>query len=487
MSNEHGEVIIRFDDVSFGYSPKKPILHEASFSVRKNAKVTIMGQNGAGKSTIFQMITGDLHPNNGEINITNGASIGIASQVMPQEHMTRTVKEFFETAYDNKKHDIDRDIKRVLEVVNLSVPTHWTVGDLSGGQQARLLLAHAIIDEPDILLLDEPTNNLDTQGIDHLISFLLAYEKTVIVISHDAAFLNLFTDGVLHLDVFTKKVDWYVGDYYDVVDEIAAQIEREQRQNARLKKNIIDRKEKVNEFSHKGGKMRRLASKLKDELEADEENMIDVRQEDKTIRPFVIPMQEFSGSLAHLNEITIMVGSEPVTKKLDIEIRKGEILRITGPNGIGKTTMLEALASDSHTGMTIMEGARVGYYRQDFSGLNFEQTPFEALEEVANEAGPQDIYEKAAQFLLKGEVLQNSIGSMSEGQKGLLSYARFVLQEPVLLILDEPTNHINFRHLPVIAQSLNNFKGAIIVVSHDDEFVSQLDVDSTINLEKLLS
>jgi len=371
--------------------------------------------------------------------------------------------------------------------VNLSVPTHWTVGDLSGGQQARLLLAHAIIDEPDILLLDEPTNNLDTQGIDHLISFLLAYEKTVIVISHDAAFLNLFTDGVLHLDVFTKKVDWYVGDYYDVVDEIAAQIEREQRQNARLKKNIIDRKEKVNEFSHKGGKMRRLASKLKDELEADEENMIDVRQEDKTIRPFVIPMQEFSGSLAHLNEITIMVGSEPVTKKLDIEIRKGEILRITGPNGIGKTTMLEALASDSHTGMTIKEGARVGYYRQDFSGLNFEQTPFEALEEVANEAGPQDIYEKAAQFLLKGEVLQNSIGSMSEGQKGLLSYARFVLQEPVLLILDEPTNHINFRHLPVIAQSLNNFKGAIIVVSHDDEFVSQLDVDSTINLEKLLS
>jgi len=481
----HGDVIIRFNDVSFQYSTNKPILTEASFSVRENSKVTIMGQNGAGKSTIFQLITGELKPDKGEINILNGASIGIALQVMPAEYVGLTVKEFFESTFDNKKHDIDRDIARVLEVVNLSVPTQWTVGDLSGGQQARLLLAHAMIHEPDILLLDEPTNNLDTQGIDHLIAFLLGYEKTVIVISHDAAFLNLFTDGVLHLDVYSKKVDWYVGDYYVVVEEIQAQVAREQRQNAQLKKNIIDRKQKVNQFSHKGGKMRRLASKLKDEIAEDEENMVTVRREDKTIAPFVIPVQEFSGAVAHLNEVTIIQDGAPRDKEVNIDIRKGEILRITGPNGIGKTTLLKALASEAHTGMVINEGARVGYYRQDFSGLDFEQTPFEALQQVMFEGSDQDVYAAAAHFLLRGDSLHTPIGSLSEGQKGLLSYARFVLQQPVLLILDEPTNHINFRHLPVIAQSLNNYDGAIIVVSHDDEFVDQLDVDSTLNLDKL--
>lgn len=481
----NSDVIIRFDAVSFGYSEHKPILHEASFSIRENAKLTIMGQNGAGKSTLFQLITGKLKPQSGEVNIRQNTRIGIALQVMPQEYIGLTVKEFFETVYEKKKHDIDRDIKRVLEVVNLSVPTQWTVGDLSGGQQARLLLARAIIDEPDILLLDEPTNNLDTQGISHLIEFILGYEKTVIVISHDAAFLNLFTEGVLHLDVFTQQVGWYVGNYYDVVEEIQAQVLREQRQNAQLKKNIIDRKQKVNQFSHKGGKMRRLASKLKEEIADDEENMVQVRREDKTIPPFRIPMQEFSGVVAQLNEVTVMKGAEPVTKEVGIQLRKGEVLQIVGPNGIGKTTLLKALASEAHTGMTIKEGARVGYYQQDFSGLNFEETPFQALKDVMLEGTDKDIYGTAAQFLLKGDVLNTPIRAMSEGQKGLLSYARFVLQQPVLLILDEPTNHINFRHLPVIAEALNNFEGAIIVVSHDEEFVELLNVDTTLNLEKL--
>jgi ATPase subunit of ABC transporter with duplicated ATPase domains len=479
-----GDVIIRFNDVTYQYNEKKQILKEANFSVRENAKVTIMGQNGAGKSTIFQLLTGVLQPTKGEINIKNGASIGIALQVMPKEYMELTVKEFFETAFEHIKHDIDRDIARVLELVNLSVPTTWTVGDLSGGQQARILLAHAIIHEPDILLLDEPTNNLDTSGIDHLIAFLLGYEKTVIVISHDADFLNLFTEGVLHLDVFTQQVNWYVGDYYDVVEEIAAQVKREERKNAQLKKNIADRKDKMNQFSHKGGKMRRLASKMRDEIADDEDNMVQVRREDKTIPPFTIPVQEFSGTVAHLNEVTIMKGGEPTSKEVDMEIRKGDILRITGPNGIGKTTMLEALASEAHTGMSIKEGARVGYYRQDFSSLDFDQTPFESLKEVMYEKGEEDIYKAAAKFLLKGDILHNKIGSMSEGQKGLLSYARFVLQEPVLLILDEPTNHINFRHLPIIAQALNDYEGAIIVVSHDEEFIGQIEVDSTLNLEK---
>ena len=486
--DHHGNVIISFKEVEFEYTAKKPVLNKASFTIRKNAKITIMGQNGAGKSTIFKLITGELVPQKGSINIEQDASIGIALQVMPEQFMDKTVTEFFETAFDEKIYDIDRRVAKMLDVVNLVVPTDRLIKNCSGGQQARLLLAYALINEPDILLLDEPTNNLDSEGIGHLISFLLGYEKTVVVISHDADFLNMFTDGVLHLDAFTKTTQQFVGDYYDVVEEISAQIERDKRKNAQLKKNIADRKAKVNQFSHKGGKMRKLASKMKEEIEDDEDNMVSVRQEDKTIKPFTIPVQDISGVIATLEQVSIMNGLEPTSHEVNIELRRGDVLRITGPNGIGKTTMLEALASQAHTGMNIKGDAKVGYYRQDFSGLDFSQNSFQSLEDVKEqgEGGQQEIYNTAAQFLITGDLLNNQIGSLSEGQKGLLSYARFVLQRPALLILDEPTNHINFRHLPVVAEALNSFEGAIILVSHDDEFVDKLNVTQTLELERFL-
>src|SRR3989338_4695335 len=208
---DHGNVILRFDKVSFHYDANKPILEEASFSVRENAKITIMGQNGAGKSTIFKLILGELQEISGKVHILNGASVGIGLQVMPKRFFEHTVLEYFETAFSEKTYNLEKLIKNVLEVVNFSTKLDKKIKDFSGGQLARLLLAYALIQEPDILLLDEPTNNLDTDGIDHLTGFLMMYPKTVLVISHDADFLNSFTEGVLNLDVHTSKVEQYVG------------------------------------------------------------------------------------------------------------------------------------------------------------------------------------------------------------------------------------------------------------------------------------
>lgn len=446
-------VVIRFDNVSFAYSDKKVILDEANFNVRRNSIVTIIGQNGAGKSTIFKLLLGKLKPQSGKINLELGTTIGIAEQMVPPEKLDLEVLTYFEDR-------TEPEIRKMLRTVNLDVPLTRKVRELSGGQKARLLLANAIISNPDVLLLDEPTNNLDKVGIEHLTSFLMEYKKTCIVISHDSDFLNCFTDGVLNLDVHTHKVEQFVGNYYDVLTEIAAKLERDRMANARLQKSIKDRFEKVNKLGGKSIVMSQLARRIREDIEEDREGAVEMRKEDKTIPDFIITDQEYVGDIIKIK------------KPIVTELVKGSRLLIKGPNGIGKSTLLKSILENKSA--EINPKIRVGYYSQDFTELNYDQTAYDSLFEVSQTKRTQDIFEAGARFLLSGDLLRNKIESLSDGQKGLLCYARFVLQQPGLLILDEPTNHINFRHIPVIAKAINNYEGPIIFVSHLPEFVEKI-------------
>ena len=176
MAND--SVVLRFSEVSFEYEHGKKLLDEVSFSVRMGSRITLMGQNGAGKSSIFKMIAGELEPTGGRIFRTPAnATIAMARQVMPKESLGLSVREYFAAAFDEQKYNLDKFIKDVFDVVHLDLPLDKKIGEFSGGQQARLLLAYALIQNPDILLLDEPTNNLDQYGIDHLTGFLMSYEK----------------------------------------------------------------------------------------------------------------------------------------------------------------------------------------------------------------------------------------------------------------------------------------------------------------------
>jgi ATPase subunit of ABC transporter with duplicated ATPase domains len=479
-----GEVILSFDEVSFEFGHNKPILDEVSFSVRKGMKVTLMGQNGAGKSTLFSMITGASKIESGKINKVNGITIAQAKQVISRDLLDLTVREFFEKCFKEKVYDIDVKIDEVLEVVNFHAPHDRIIRSFSGGQQARLLLASAIIQNPDLLLLDEPTNNLDKAGIEHLTDFLKKYPKTVIVISHDADFLNSFTDGVLYLDVYTKKVEQYFGNYFDVVKQISARIEKENMKNAQLAKEIQENKDKANFFSNKGGQMRLVAKRMREKAEELEEEKVDVRKEDKTIRPFIIPAQpELVGEILRLESYQVIKNHKATTRKTLVSMKKNNHLLLKGPNGIGKSTLLENIAKGGK-GTIIAPDVRVGYYRQDFSTLNFEHTVRESLLEVTLKKNEEDMRSVAAGFLITSDIINTKIGNLSEGQKGLVAFARLVLERPGLLILDEPTNHINFRHIPLIAEALNKYEGAMILVSHVPEFVEKIRIDEILDLEK---
>ncbi len=479
------EVITRFEGVSFGFGHNKPILHEVSFSVRTGSKVTVMGQNGAGKSTLFSLLTGERKPDEGSVHVTRGATIALGRQVILRGELGLTVKAFFENCFKEKVYDIDPKIAKVLEVVHLNAPLDRIVKSFSGGQQARLLLAAALIQDPDILLLDEPTNNLDKAGIAHLTEFLIASQKTCIVISHDAEFLNAFTDGVLYLDVHTHVIEQYAGNYNDVLKDITARIERENRKNAQLAKSIQENKDKVNFFAQKGAKMRLVAKRMRDKIEEMEESKVDVRREDRAIRPFVIPVQEgISSDVLTLSSVQVIVNHKPKKKAVNIAVRKGKHLLLSGPNGIGKSTLLESIAHQTASGMTLQKGVHVGYYRQDFSTLNFDHTVYQELKAVLPREDEEKIRSTAASFMITGGMVYTKIGDLSEGQKGLVAFARLVLERPGLLILDEPTNHINFRHLPIIAKALDQYEGAMILVSHVPEFVKQIRIDETLDLEK---
>ena len=192
------------------------------------------------------------------------------------------------------------------------------------------------------------------------------------------------------------------------------------------------------------------------------------------------------GVILKLDLVSVSKNHKFIDKKVDVTLNKRERLLLVGPNGIGKTTLLEKLASGHAKGEHIKEGVKIGYYRQDFSTLNFNETVYETLAKAMGSNGSeQDLRSHASGFLLDSEILKTKIGSLSEGQKGLVAFAVIALEKPGLLILDEPTNHINFRHIPIIAKAIDDFDGVIILVSHAQDFVNKIRVDFILDLGAL--
>jgi ATP-binding cassette subfamily F protein 3 len=284
-----------------------------------------------------------------------------------------------------------------------------------------------------------------------------------------------------------------------VVEQISARIEKENMANARRAKEIQANKDQAGIFAMKGGQMRLVAKRMREKAEELESEMVDVRKEDKTIRQFHIPSQpDLIGDVINISSYGMISPKthKPVKLTCNIKLRKKQHLLLSGPNGVGKSTLLESIVRDrcvGGLGATDVNrlrdsGIRVGYYRQDFSMMDFNDTVYQSLEKIIRAVDGRlietELRAVAASFLIGADAIHTRIGSLSEGQKGLVAFARLVLLRPGLLILDEPTNHINFRHLPVIAKALDAYEGAMILVSHVPEFVKQIRIDEVLEMGK---
>ena len=232
--------------------------------------------------------------------------------------------------------------------------------------------------------------------------------------------------------------------------------------------------------------MRILAKRMRESAAQAEESKVDIRREDKTIRKFTIDVgRQHIGEILAITLLSIMQDDKVIKRAVNISLRKNTHLLLTGPNGIGKSTLLEHLANGTLENGMISDGVRVGYYRQDFSTLDFDKTVYQTLKSAMNNSNEQILRSVAAGFLITDERMRISVGDLSEGQKGLVAFAQLSLLKPNLLILDEPTNHINFRHIPIIARGLDQYEGAMILVSHVPEFIKQIRIDEILDLENL--
>lgn len=236
--------------------------------------------------------------------------------------------------------------------------------------------------------------------------------------------------------------------------------------------------------------MRKVAKKMREEAADLEESKVSVRKEDKSLKNFSFPLQtktEEADSLPirllTINSLQLPHGRVVDFSQQPILVERGLKIRIKGPNGIGKTTCLENLVKGGE-GVHFAKGVKIGYYRQDFHNLDFNSTVIDTLIQASDgKHDQQGVRFVASSFLLTGDIVRQKIFTLSEGQKGLLLLACLVLQEPAVLVMDEPTNHINFRHLPAIAKALNSFSGSLLIVSHDEDFMSNIKIDRVVDLK----
>ncbi len=513
--------MLQVNHVSLSYGPRL-VLDDVSFTVAPGEKVGLIGVNGAGKSSLLKIIAGEQDADTGSVirprsfgylsqDVAHEASVeegitvrnyifsstGLDTAIAAYEVLTNEIAEAanegslplllkrLEQVQDMLDgmgyYDADARAGQLIAGLNLSgVTLERKVSTLSGGQKTKLALARLLFQAPDLLLLDEPTNFLDVDATGWLMEFLDHYSGALLIVSHDIDLLDHSITKILRLNEFTHKLEEYKGNYSNYITlsgDALAQIERTRAQQEREIARLRKTSDKLRGFGATRVSQRIAIDRRIAQLEASKPVL---PQASRRIK-IDFPVRQQSGRIVlQAKHLTKRYGSKEVFRNISFQLERGQRMVIVGVNGAGKTTLLRTLL-----GMTPLNGGsvtmgdrvRIGYYAQENEGLDYENTVLGEATEILPE-DPKRVRAVLGRFLFGGGRVFQQVGTLSGGEKTRLALAKMVLDGPNLLILDEPTTHLDVLSRGVIGEALSNYNGTIIAVTHDVEFVRYLQADT---------
>ena len=453
------------------------LFDHVSFIINDKDRIGLVGKNGAGKSTLLKIIKGLHFPEEGEVVVPDGQTIGY----LPQEMEIRSRQSVLEEAslafsgmVDMESYSIRAAVDRTLAGLGFSRGDfNRSMSEFSSGWQMRVEIAKILLRRPDIILLDEPTNHLDIEAIQWLENFLIQYRGAVILVSHDRAFLDNVTTRTVEITmgrIYDYKVNYsgYVEMREERMENQLATYENQQRQIRQVER-FIER------FRAKNTKAKQVKSRIR---MLEKMDMVEVEPTDDSTIHFRFPPAPHSGKIVlEGRDLTKDYPRKRVLHGLDFSVIKGDRLAFVGRNGEGKTTLSKIIAGILEYSGELKKGLNVvtGYYAQDQSEhLNPDLTVFKTIDEIAvGEIRPR-IKAILGGFLFSGDDIEKKVKVLSGGERSRLSIAKLLLTPANLLILDEPTNHLDMRSKDILKNALLRYDGTLIIVSHDRDFLQGL-------------
>ena len=501
--------VISFDNISLSFGASE-VLDKISFGLNEGDRLGIVGVNGAGKTSLMKIVTGEYEPTEGAVHIAKGKSLGMLTQnaapdgeltileeacsafpeLLAEEERLKELQleaERGDSGASGLADAVDRFSRKggyefrgrcagVLKNLGFAEEDFGRrVSTLSGGQKTRLALACLLLRDPDILILDEPTNHLDTDALFWLENRLLQSHRTIIVISHDRYFLDSVTNKTLELEYGKGKL--YNGNYSVFAAKKAADREIAERHYKNQQKEIARIEAYIEQQRRWNRERNIIAAESREKQLAKMERVAKPEALPENMRLRFSVSGESGEDALTLRGLTKGYGGKTLFSDVKLIVKKRERLFVTGPNGCGKSTLIKCIAGRLKPDFGETDygaGVRIGYYDQENQELNPDNT---VLDEVWNDyAGMNltDVRNVLAQFLFCGDDVMKKVSLLSGGERARLTLAKLILTKMNLLILDEPTNHLDIGSREVLEEALSEFDGTIIAVSHDRYFIKKL-------------
>jgi ATP-binding cassette subfamily F protein uup len=504
--------LIRFDQVSLDFGDQA-ILNSADFAIEGGERISLIGRNGAGKSTTLKLITGEVQPDHGEIVRKNGLIVSQLAQSLP-EGMDRTVRDVVASGLSTVRELLDdyraragqaldqpglRELEALHQridvhggwsidqridamLTNLGLPGEKKMNELSGGWRRRVALATALVEKPDLLLLDEPTNHLDIATIKWLENVVYSYDGAVLFITHDRAFLQRLATRIVEID--RGKLTSWPGDYANFLTRKEKALEDEAVENARFDKKL--QQEEV--WIRQGIKARRTRNegraralqKMREErarrVSREQAARIEIDEADRTGRQVI-----------RAKNVSYGFDDKPLIDNFSIRIIRGDRIGIVGNNGVGKTTLLKLLLGEVEPQSgTVKHGTNleIGYFDQLRESLDPEKSVIDTVAggrtHVSQGGSERHIVGYLKGFLFSPKRSMMPVKALSGGERNRVILAKLFTKPANLLVLDEPTNDLDMETLEVLEDRLITFGGTLIVVSHDRQFLDNVVTSSIV-------